>query len=576
MDTFGDGVQQVSTKYLAGLSDSRTYPRWAQDIGLHVVPAFYQRLQKKSALFPQVNRNKSVGRETAFRYTQFRPKEPRDVTTLDLQLLEYHDGIQIEGPCEVRRHFKFNDIKPRIYFAQGGTAFFKSRYMKYVAVEAMETLSATRERSRDDPIYFLNMYSSWDEELVLNWDLSSFTSTLGELRHFLHYFTRSLERRFGRAWITIFDWKEGSKRASLVDLLDEYNRSMNFNPEFSLLRMMGCIENHCPGTVLSSRNGGLLGVPGNIGFSTFLHGLVAERAVGDGNAVCVGDDAIAIGTRTSVEILKQDIQRIGVIQVEKFAETQVNSDTKFLKRRVSLTPNGLTIDKLLFSIPIAYDILRIEPKGRTVARVNEYQAAKRMCQIFGSQLWSFQSFAWEITDQDIQEMSQIMKAFYAVYNLPRGGGFPGFMIHFEGRQIRGDFVVPPIPFRTYDPRVVDWAEYLVEQRKTRYVHVPKKVPDTIRIHELELVGGNVITCTQSEFVNYLEDIGAASVEKVTELIDMEVELNRRKFIRWLKKVSGKQLLEVTMLKTIDHRLNLEGICTTVVTGVSKLSMYTLE
>jgi hypothetical protein len=573
MDSFQEGTMQISTRYLDGGRDNRTYEGW-ETISRHIVDSFYQKMKKKSALYPQVNRTKNVGRETAFAYSYWDPsKDIVDVTTADLQLLEYRLGVKIQGPCEVRRHFKFNDIKPRIYFAQGGTAFFNSRYMKYVAVELMESISATTMKNRDDPIYFLNTYSSWDDNIVMNWDLSSFTSTLQELRHFLHCFNRVLERRYGRAQVSIFDWKTGSTQVSLVKMIDEYNNNMNYHPDFSLIRLADIHETQ--GSTLSSRNGGLLGVPGNIGFSTFLHGLVSERACGDGNAICVGDDAMAVGSTRSLEILKQDISRIGRIAPEKFDEIKFYEDTKFLKRRVEFNPNGLVIDKLLFSIPVTYDFLGIEPYGRTTTNTPWIRRCKRMCQTFGAELWKFLSFTMETTDQDIKDFAQIQRAYYAVFHLPHDGCFPGYSISFDGEKMTSTFLVPPIP-GMFDPRIVDWAEYMMENRKIRFVTIPKMVPSTIRPHELSLIEGETFVATKSEFVGYLEDIGIAVVDKIFETLDLEEFRNQRRFLRWVKRSGGKYLVEVRMTSTLSNEVNVSGICDVSWTDISQFLVETLE
>jgi hypothetical protein len=575
VDTFQEGVQQVSTKYLAGISDSRTYPGWAKSIGSHIIDFFAKSIRNRSAIFPVVNRIKNVGVETAYAYSFRDPsKGISDVTTYDLQHHEWATGEQISGPCEVRMHFKFNDIKPRVYFAQGGTSYFKSRYMKQIAIQMMESISASRERNRSDPVYFLNTNSSFDDNVLLNWDLTAFTSTLQELRFFIHQFTTILERKYGPLNIKLFSWRDGIVKQSLVAMLYDYNESMNYHPEFSLVRMADDLS--FEEGVLISRNGGLLGVPGNIGMSTFLHGIIAERACGDGNAICVGDDAAAIGTTQTLEILRQDIARIGKIHLEKFEETRPTNDTKFLKRRVTFGPNGLTIDELIFSMPTAYDTLGVEPKGRTVTKKSWYDRCKRMCQIFGHELWRFLRFSMEITDKDIQEFSQIMKSYYAVFNLSRRGGFPGLVIHHGGEKTMTRFVVPPIPFREFDPRVTDWAEWMLTNREVRFTSIPRMVKDTIKLHELDLIKGTESICTQSEFVRYLEDIGAAEVIQMTEVLDFEMALNRRRFLGWLKRVRGKKVLSIRMLRTLPNSVNVEGLVTTDFVDTSKLSVDTLE
>jgi len=45
---------------------------------------------------------------------------------------------------------------------------------------------------------------------------------------------------------------------------------------------------------------------------------------------------------------------------------------------------------------------------------------------------------------------------------------------------------------------------------------------------------------------------------------------------WLKRFRGKKVLLVRMLKTLDNRVNVEGLVTTDFTNLSKLAVGTLE
>jgi len=332
------------------------------------------------------------------------------------------------------------------------------------------------------------------------------------------------------------------------------------------------------GLLQTSRNGGLLGVPGNIGMSTFLHAFVTERIVGSGNAIVIGDDGAAIGTPETLQRLKTQIQDIGDIADEKFAMTNLaRPETKFVKRRVELSQEGLTIDNAIFAFPTGYESLGIEPEGRTIRKVDWIHRAKRQCQVFGGTLWSFLKNRNSLSEKDNCEISKIMRSFYKIFNLPHGGCFPGYLIQFEGQTARCDFVVPPIPGLNYDPSVVDWVEYLLESQPGHFVRIPKTVPDTIKLHELDLLEGSETTCTRSEFTAYLEDIGVAKVEKVMEMVDLGVLENQRRFTRWLKRLgTRKQLVLVTMVRSLDPAVNVEGLCNVGRTDASIVHVGNIE
>jgi len=63
---------------------------------------------------------------------------------------------------------------------------------------------------------------------------------------------------------------------------------------------------------------------------------------------------------------------------------------------------------------------------------------------------------------------------------------------------------------------------------------------------------------------------------MTEVLDFEMALNRRRFLGWLKRVRGKKVLSIRMLRTLPNSVNVEGLVTTDFVDTSKLSVDTLE
>jgi len=55
-------------------------------------------------------------------------KEEHELTTLDLELMKMKTGIEVGGDCEMRMVWKYNELKPRFYYCQGGTAYWPSRF----------------------------------------------------------------------------------------------------------------------------------------------------------------------------------------------------------------------------------------------------------------------------------------------------------------------------------------------------------------------------------------------------------------------------------------------------------------
>jgi hypothetical protein len=58
--------------------------------------------------------------------------ELRPVSSCDLEEFYAETGLVTKGPCEVRYAWKYNDVKPRIYYAMGADAYFAGRYVDYL------------------------------------------------------------------------------------------------------------------------------------------------------------------------------------------------------------------------------------------------------------------------------------------------------------------------------------------------------------------------------------------------------------------------------------------------------------
>jgi hypothetical protein len=66
----------------------------------------------------------------------------RKYTTIDAEIFYAEHGYLPPGACEVRYAWKFNDLKPRIYYAQGLSAYISSRYIHDV-FDTLQRVSAS-------------------------------------------------------------------------------------------------------------------------------------------------------------------------------------------------------------------------------------------------------------------------------------------------------------------------------------------------------------------------------------------------------------------------------------------------
>jgi hypothetical protein len=84
-------------------------------------------------LVPQMSQ-KTMGLESSTSFHMSLPPcvrqlKPRLYTTTDAEQFYSNHGYLPPGPCEMRYAWKFNDLKPRVYYSQGLSAYTSSRYV---------------------------------------------------------------------------------------------------------------------------------------------------------------------------------------------------------------------------------------------------------------------------------------------------------------------------------------------------------------------------------------------------------------------------------------------------------------
>jgi hypothetical protein len=493
-------------------------------------------LDKLPPIFPKVNRTKSVSRETAELYSQRYPgTDLNQVSTRDLEVHKALHGEEIGGPCEMRIAWKFNDLKPRVYYAQGGHDYHAAKYMKPVAVAIMEAFEVTSLKNRNDPTHALNQYF-WPDAWVTTWDLSSFTTNLSELKYFIYWIARLLEEDQCRP-LTLLDYADGYFQCNIWDLLDDYNLKVNVHSEFSIYRILDRFGLEEDRTHFRQQNSGMLGVPGNIGLSTALHGVIAAKAVGPEHAVCVGDDAVAISQHAPEDAIIPLITSLGSIAIEKFAVLQPRGEgfMKFLKRRLSRSDESGLWLSYLFSIPLFVTIdgtcpplrtppIRFAPRDRVFATVTH----------IGKLLWDCMEFAYLLEEEaDMILLRTFLSTAYHFLGLKAKGHMPGQFHRFDqDTSFIMNFAVPPIDFSLYDPRLEDWAEVLFASNSDRIFSLPRYVPYQIPI---DLYVGAAGECTRHRELKVLEDLGCIDYVDEWEMLEAYSQDNLRRFRLWLKR-----------------------------------------
>jgi len=525
--------------YLESMPRDYDAPDWYHLLR-HIRQGFVIRCNRLPTIYPSVSRKKNVGEETSCNARMFWPIEY--VRTVDLEVIKAKTGIQIEGPCEMRKAWKFNDLKPRFYYCKGGTAHFKSRYMKPFAIALLQSCTSTSVYRRTDPLHYL---SAEDQYFVIYWDYGAFTTSLSELKFYLAALAKGVEGEFD---VRIFDYLEGELHVQVSDLLNDYNETINCGDLFSVHRLAEALDFGIDTTSLKSQmNNGMLGVEGNIGFSMAVHGGVIAGEVGD-DGVCVGDDGIAITLDEPSVSLIPTLRTLGTIHDEKFGiiRPQNTGPGKFLKRGF-VREAGQFFKAILLDFPISAFIDE-EYMDRTVPpNLTDQTRLERVAIQIGQLLWKIHLFGQEILDEDLYVFKIALTTIYLQVGFPLEGSLMAFSIRGKpGLTVRR--ALPPIISNTFDPRDRDWLEVLMDFHQGP-ITIPLFAPVPERPRKIEQ-GESVWVDGRNKGFKALEDLGYVELEEQYETFQYVSEESRRKLRQMIGRLRMKSLRRICRMKCL--------------------------
>jgi len=510
------------------------------------IDVFYRRVQQLRTIIPQYNKRKNVGYHTKNIYETF--AGPVDyLTTFDLERFYAATGYRTPGPCELRSAWKLNDLKNRIYYAQGGEAYFASRFIKPIAVALMESISSSSMRHRKDPDMFLSHYDQ-NSLILVNWDLSSFTTKLSEAKFYLETIAALWEEKIGdHVMLPVLDtFEEAVVMLSIPEMLREYNKTVNDHPIFSVHRLQDYLDED-DSLYRYQINNGMLGVPGNIGVACSLHAIIASKIAGHNHTVAIGDDAIALIPPDVEEDLLFNIESLGELSLEKVGrlperEAEEVQVTRFLKRRLSRTDDGLKLSGLFVLPPIPFVDGKMPP-GRT--RPHNFTIIDRAMLVasqIGRILWDLR--AYDVEFFDYKGLMSIFKAYYKAFEFPQRGAAP-FRCRIPASKMDNPqkdyypFWIPPIDDDLYDPTTTDWIDVIVQQSASEIIRIPLLSDGGIPQYRYE--EGESFLSVSSRYLGFLEDWGYVKKETVyEEFYGVDLPLSKVKdFLRRNKAVSNR-------------------------------------
>lgn len=293
---------------------------------LHECIVLARRRLSNITVYPKAS-DRTIGEEASRMAQQTLWKDPdaeiQSTGSLwDIERIYHHSGIEVQGPVEMRVAWKYNDLKPRVYYANGPTTYHASKYVQRIFNIILDCFPPVHRKNRfQEPS---DRYLQEGIRLAI-YDYSSFTSNLPEVKRFVS----ALAEFMGDTEITIVDSFHGPMVVLVKDILHRYNRTCNYHLEFDVSRLFSEI-----GPLILQHGAGALGIPGNISSCTLLHGIHICSICGSiFRCRCVGDDAEVfydMDPPNSWESFIDQVRNLGEIEESKAEYWDFDiSDTEF-------------------------------------------------------------------------------------------------------------------------------------------------------------------------------------------------------------------------------------------------------
>jgi hypothetical protein len=430
-------------------------------------------------------------------------------STLDLERFYMKTGWRIEGPVEIGMAWKYNELKPRVFYKRGPTVYNASRYIQQIYNLIIDQIVSVNRQSR----FHTSTVQFTASDITFIYDYAAFTSSLLEIRNF----TSSMAKFFKGYNIRVLDSRLGIITIDLGDYLDDYNAFCNTDAEFECSNVLGSMVD-----ILLQHNCGMLGVPGNITGCTLLHGIHLAFIVGAvARGKAVGDDAFGVkelsgdGIKAEIGVLLDQVRNIGVVAEEKteiWRAQDAEKDTEiwnYLKRPISRIGDTRMDFGDLVDWPGVAGILNLSDNLHTTPLDNlPYDRLKRFVGQCTSLLRSL-----EFKGLVLQEYSSFFNRF-----LRKSYQVMGIDLDSYTAPYAPDLILPQPKWRG------DFVREMLEQNSRKIIKVPEFwVPGST---DPDFRAGSVFIYTSCPPLKFLTDMGYLVMQKRTRwmVVDDEPEV----------------------------------------------------
>lgn len=312
-----------------------------------------RRSLSKMTLYPDYSK-KTIGRNGARNLSEllglYGLRQEVEPTTLGLEQVYHRFGIRVAGETEARWALKYNDLKPRVYYARGPDQYYDARYIQQIFNVLVDAFPCTNRFER----FMLHSVRLDPEDTLFIYDYSSFTSRLLEVVRFID----ALADFMTGTPVQVIDTYQGPLTRDLGDIIREWRQACHITVfDASGLRRDPSVEEE-----ILLHGAGMLGVPGNISSCTLLHGLHLSIILGTLLCKVVGDDALGGGQIPVIEEMHSMLSALGEISLPKMEcwrpqdpERDVLEDTRwhYTKRPIDRVDSRILQGEMIIWPPIA-------------------------------------------------------------------------------------------------------------------------------------------------------------------------------------------------------------------------------
>jgi hypothetical protein len=479
---------------------------------IHEHMVAFRQSYKFRTIFPETSK-RGVSHDTQHEFRAIIDKEDltlspySDITPSQLLQVYLQIGKVTEGVSELRQKWYPTGLKPRTYFAQGGTAYFSSLYLKTFFNTLADTFKFTNRFQRVETD---RLQLQRQDGHFLIYDYHNFTSNFSEQYHFL----MELAEFFRGCPVILLGPQLARTTVSLGSLIEEYATICNDQPAFKT----GTGSPFQFSDTLYHIQAGFLGVFGNLMTCTVPHGLVARAISTSDDSTCTAGDDGVIEPLSSDQQAYRSLELLGEFSREKCFDSRHPSI--FLKLpfhtrdNVTYTSKRLEFPNLNFATFGDMDPRFTHLSDLSVGdrRLTVYRQVVRFLRSLSDPGFVIHDYEYGIISAIINGLTKKMR----LRNDGRGDMSVTFRTRFQGRITQ-----PALPYLTWtDLTNVDYMRYFPRSNPNELIRLRRR-GDTNYGFGTEIEEGDIYWVPGGKVWRYLESGGY--IRYLPEPIDMEEE-----------------------------------------------------